>query len=103
MEGITNAITAGYPIESNLVFLLTKSYCPYSRASKVLFRQLGIPFKAIDVDVVADGEALHEAARRLTVQETVPYVFIRGDFSGGYTDLVRTLQSGELQTKLNKQ
>jgi glutaredoxin len=45
----------------------------------------------------ADGTKLHDELKKLTKQTTVPYIFIKGKFVGGYTDFVRTSYSKDLK------
>ncbi len=68
--------------------------CGFSKGVMDIFRQLKVPFKT--VDVLADAD-VREGIKRFTNWPTIPQVFIRGQFVGGY-DIVRDLHGkGELQ------
>jgi monothiol glutaredoxin len=67
--------------------------CGFSAATVQVLREIGVPFKAIDV--------LAEPAKRDGIKEysnwpTIPQVYVRGKFIGG-CDIVRELHArGEL-------
>lgn len=79
------------------VIVYTKSYCPYCTKAKDLLKQKGVFFKEIDVEY--DDQAREEMIR-LSRRQTVPQIFIGTQPIGGYEDLYRLNQSGELDELL---
>lgn len=70
------------------------TYCPFCVRAKELLEEKNIPYR----EVVLDGDdekkrALYEK----TGQNTVPFIFINGDFIGGYTELKALEDQGELE------
>ena len=70
-------------VSSNTVVVFSKSNCPYCVTVKKLFTQLGVDFKAIELDQESDGSELQAALKEWTGQKTVPNVFIGGNHIGG--------------------
>ncbi len=79
------------------VVIYTKSYCPYCTKAKALLTSKGIPFKEIDVEY--DDQAREEMIR-LSRRQTVPQIFIGTYHIGGYDDLYRLNERGELDKLL---
>jgi monothiol glutaredoxin len=71
--------------------------CGFSKGVLDIFEDMGIPFKSIDV--LADP-LIREGIKRYTQWPTIPQVFVKGEFIGGF-DIVRELyEKGELKTML---
>jgi monothiol glutaredoxin len=67
--------------------------CGFSAATVQVLRDLGVPFKA--VDVLAEPEK-REAIKQYSNWPTIPQVYVNGKFVGG-CDIVRELHArGEL-------
>ncbi len=68
--------------------------CGFSKGVMDLFQNLGVPFKT--VDVIGNPE-YREAVKQFTQWPTIPQIFIKGEFVGGF-DIVKDLYaSGELE------
>lgn len=78
------------------VIIYSKKYCPYCVRAKEFFKQKGIAFK--EVDLTDDFESL-EQLKNKTNHLTVPQIFIDDVFIGGYTDLIRKFDNGEIALK----
>lgn len=78
------------------VLIYSKQYCPYCVRAKDFFKQKGIAFK--EVDLTDDFESL-ERLKNKTNHLTVPQIFIDDVFIGGYTDLIRKFDNGEIALK----
>ncbi|PGH29640.1 glutaredoxin [[Emmonsia] crescens] len=74
-------------IADNSVVVFSKSYCSYSRATKSLLNEQGIPFFALELDQIDDGAAIQDALAEITHQRTVPNIFIGQKHIGGNSDL----------------
>lgn len=68
--------------------------CGFSKGVMDVFEDLGVAFET--VDVLADP-LVREGVKQFTNWPTIPQVFIKGEFVGGF-DIIRDLySSGELQ------
>jgi glutaredoxin 3 len=74
------------------------SWCPYCAAARALLRGKGIEVAEIDIEQVPArrAEMIERSGRR-----TVPQIFIGATHVGGYDDLARLDQSGELEPLLH--
>ena len=87
-------------VADNKVVIYSKSWCPFCMKTKSLFDGLGVPYTAVELDQVDDGQAIQEALLDLTQQRTVPNVFVNGGHVGGNDDTQKFAASGELQKAL---
>ena len=91
-------------IRSNKVMIYMKGtpafpQCGFSAATVEIFRELGRPFKTVDV---LASPAKREAIKRYSSWPTLPQVYVNGAFIGG-CDIVRELyQKGELQRVVDR-
>ncbi len=79
------------------VKIYTSATCPYCVAAKQLLKDLGASFKeiALDTDPELRQGLMDEYAWR-----TVPLVLINGELIGGFDDLMKLHQTGNLQPLL---
>ncbi len=80
------------------VVIYTKANCAYCEFAKNFLTSKNITFNEIRVDL--DPEKLAEM-EQLSKRRTVPQIFINQQSIGGYDDLMKLAQSGELQQLLN--
>ncbi|KXS14743.1 glutaredoxin-domain-containing protein [Gonapodya prolifera JEL478] len=73
---------------------LTAKYC---NRAKSLLNRLGVKFRAVELDVDAQGSAMQSALRDLTRQSTVPNIFIRNRHVGGCDDIHAAEARGALK------
>lgn len=80
------------------VLVYTTTTCPYCVRAKALLQQKGVDYREVDV---TDNPALRE---KMTAESggrrTVPQVFIDGKPIGGYDDLKRLDDAGDLDRLL---
>jgi GrxC family glutaredoxin len=76
------------------VEIYSKDWCSYCQAAKRLLTQLGYEFT--EIDVTHDVEKYKEMRERAPRQQTVPQIFFDGSNIGGYTDLVKLMQTKQL-------
>ncbi|KAG8372348.1 hypothetical protein BUALT_Bualt12G0056700 [Buddleja alternifolia] len=87
-------------ISSHSIVIFSKSYCPYCRRAKVVFKELNqVPF-IVELDERDDGGKIQDALSQIVGRRTVPQVFINGKHLGGSDDTVEAYESGELQKLL---
>lgn len=77
-------------IKTNPVLLATKSWCSYCQAALSNIEGQGVKPKVLELDSMENGPQIHEELKTLTSQRTVPYIFINGQFVGGYSDFMQT-------------
>jgi glutaredoxin 3 len=80
------------------VEVYTTTYCPYCSRAKSLLKAKGVAFEEIDV---TDDDAMRERmVERSGGRRTVPEIFINGTIIGGYDELKRLDDSGQLDSLL---
>ncbi|PQQ12937.1 glutaredoxin-C4 [Prunus yedoensis var. nudiflora] len=85
-------------IESNKIAIFSKSYCPYCKRAKAVFKELNqVPY-VVELDERADGRDIQDALGELVGRRTVPQVWVKGKYIGGSDDTVEAYESGELAT-----
>ncbi|XP_061991638.1 glutaredoxin-C4 [Rosa rugosa] len=83
-------------ISSNKIAIFSKSYCPYCRRAKAVFKELKqVPY-VVELDERADGRDIQDALSEVIGRRTVPQVFVNGKYIGGSDDTVAAYESGEL-------
>ena len=81
------------------VVVYTTSWCAHCKSAKKLLDHRGIPYEEVDAEA-RWGERFRDALFGLAGQLTVPQIVIDGRAIGGYADLVRMDESGELTQAL---
>jgi glutaredoxin 3 len=94
MEGSPSNMNEGTQPQ---VLIYTTSYCPYCFAAKSLLRSKNVQFEEIDV---THDRGRREEMERLSARRTVPQIFIDGKSLGGFDDVRRLDESGELDRLL---
>jgi glutaredoxin 3 len=90
-------------VSSNKVVVFSKTYCPYCKATKELFKKpefSGITPVYHELDKRDDGLPIQKTLLQMSGQRTVPSVWIGGKFVGGNSDAQDLYKSGELLTML---
>ncbi|XP_062093370.1 glutaredoxin-C4 [Humulus lupulus] len=83
-------------ISSHHIVIFSKSYCPYCRRAKAVFKELKqVPY-VVELDARDDGRNIQDALGEIVGRRTVPQVFINGKHIGGSDDTVDAYESGEL-------
>ena len=75
-------------IAQNKVMMFSKSWCPFCVRAKDLLNQKSIPFGLMELDQIADGDALGRAVASKVGKTSVPQIFINGIHLGGCDDLM---------------
>ncbi|KAL6874143.1 hypothetical protein ACP4OV_014225 [Aristida adscensionis] len=87
------------------VVIFSKSYCPYCRRAKAVFKELQWkkePY-VVELDEREDGSEIQDALLDIVGRRTVPQVFVNGKHLGGSDDTVEAYESGKLAKLLNVQ
>jgi cysteine synthase A len=89
----------------NPVVLFALEWCEFCWAIRKLFGELGIPYRAVDLDSVEYqeddwGGQIRAVLNAKLGSNTIPQIFIGGEHIGGATDTFEACKSGELQKLL---
>ena len=88
-------------IDQYPVMMFSKSYCPFCDQAKNLFTAQGVAFAAVELDVVAGGEAMANELKASTKQRTFPNTFIGKVHLGGCDDTKAALSNGKMKQMLD--
>ncbi|CAO3594772.1 unnamed protein product [Absidia cylindrospora] len=77
-----------------------KSYCPYCKFTKELFKQLGEDIVVIELDQIEQGADIQNYLLKKTGQRTVPNVFVRQQHIGGNSEVQAANSNGSLKKLL---
>ena len=76
-----------------------KPQCGFSSAVSKILGNLQLQYETVDV---LDNQEIREAVKQYTDWPTIPQLYIKGEFVGGF-DIVKEMnQSGELRTLLQE-
>jgi cysteine synthase A len=104
-EAAETFVTESVSDDENPVVLFALEWCEFCWAIRKLFTELGIPFKAVDLDSVAYqeedwGGQIRAVLNARLGSNTIPQIFIGGEHLGGATDTFEAYKSGDLQMHL---
>ncbi|XP_050218979.1 glutaredoxin-C4 [Mercurialis annua] len=83
-------------IAAHKIVIFSKSYCPYCKKAKAVFKELNQKPYVVELDERDDGNLIQNALSKKIGRRTVPQVFIDGKHIGGSDDTVDAYESGEL-------
>jgi cysteine synthase A len=89
------------------VVLFALEWCEFCWAVRKLFKELGIPYRSVDLDSVAYqaedwGGQIRAVLRARLGSNTIPQIFVGGHHIGGATDAFEAYKSGDLQRELER-
>ncbi|CAM6098992.1 unnamed protein product [Calypogeia fissa] len=87
-------------VASHSIVIFSKSYCPYCKRAKKVFKELKESPFVVELDQREDGAKIQDALYELVKRRTVPQVFIDGEHIGGSDDTVEAHRSGRLKSLL---
>lgn len=77
-----------------------RSSCPWTGRAITLLNNVKADYDFIDMDE-PENEVHHQSLKGETKQDTVPYVYLRGDFVGGFNELSEIARLGQLESRLS--
>jgi glutaredoxin 3 len=86
---------------SKRVVIFSWVQCPYCVRAKELFAGLTKDVVAYDIDKMPEGGAIKAEIEKQFNHDTVPAVFIKGKFVGGFSDCNALHQQGKLVPMLS--
>jgi cysteine synthase A len=89
------------------VVLFALEWCEFCWSVRRMFARCGIPFRSVDIDSVAfqpndRGGKIRAALSARTGMQTIPQIFVGGQFIGGCTDLFDAWRQGRVQSLLSQ-
>ncbi|KAK4756157.1 hypothetical protein SAY87_006284 [Trapa incisa] len=87
-------------VSSHKIVIFSKSYCPYCRRAKAVFKELNQTPFVVELDQREDGYIIQAALGEIIKRHTVPQVFIDGKHIGGSDDTVEAYENGDLSILL---
>jgi cysteine synthase len=89
----------------NPVIMFALEWCEFCWAVRKLMKAYAIPYRAVDLDSVAYqkddwGGRIRNALRAHTGMQTIPQIFIAGDFIGGTSEVFEAARTGDLTQRL---
>ena len=95
-EDLTEALNVvEQNVSTNSIMVFSKSYCPFCNKVKNLFKEKGLAYKALELDLMGQlGVNIQATLLQKTGQKTVPSVFLDGNHIGGCDDTLRAGQNG---------
>jgi cysteine synthase A len=90
---------------SQPVVMFALEWCEFCWSVRKLFAHYGIPYRSVDLDSVEyqagdRGGKIRTAVSARTGFQTIPQIFVGGEFVGGATDLFDAFRAGDLQRSL---
>ncbi|XP_004251165.2 glutaredoxin-C4 [Solanum lycopersicum] len=83
-------------ISSHSIVIFSKSYCPYCKKAKAVFRELNQKPHVVELDERDDGWNIQDAISEIVGRRTVPQVFVNGKHIGGSDDTIEAYENGDL-------
>ena len=80
--------------------VFSKDYCPFCKQAKMLLDEKGVEYQVIEMNLIQDGQNMHDVLKIMTSQNTVPCTFINGEKIGGCDDLMVAESNGKLDEML---
>jgi glutaredoxin 3 len=88
-------------IDSNRVVILAMHQCPFCVRAKQFFATLTTNVTAYDMDQMPDGPAIEAELQNHFSYDSVPALFVNGQFIGGFGDCDYLHAEGKLVPMLN--
>jgi cysteine synthase A len=87
------------------VVMFALEWCEFCWSVRKFFRHCAIPYRSIDLDSVEwqkddQGGRIRAALNERTGMQTIPQVFVAGEFVGGCSETFEAFGNGELQAAL---
>lgn len=88
-------------LDTHRIVLVSATYCTFCTRLKALLLDLQVRFVSLEINVLPNGRAVFEEVVFRSQCHTVPQVFIRGHYVGGYDDVLTLHHKGELLDLIN--
>jgi len=85
----------GDALEEGIV-VFSKDGCPFCRRTDALLERLGAEHITLKLETQAERDRLYDGLELEGSARTVPQIFVKGAYVGGYHDLVQHVAAGGL-------
>jgi cysteine synthase A len=87
------------------VVMFALEWCEFCWAVRKLFKSYAIPYRSVDLDSMAYqendwGGRIRNAVRARTGMQTIPQIFVGGEFIGGTSEIFEAARAGDLMQRL---
>lgn len=88
-------------LKKNTIVIVSATYCSFCVKIKTLLVELKQRFVSLEIDIIPNGRELFREVSTRTGVHTVPQIFFRGKYLGGYDDVMAMQKRGELEKMLS--
>lgn len=89
-------------INSDDITMFSKTSCPYCIKAKQLLSNYSVKVQTYELDTLSNRQTVIDELSKQTGRNTVPNIFIFGNYIGGYMELKNLSDTGKLQTMIHK-
>mmetsp|Transcript_14995 Transcript_14995/g.21802 ORF Transcript_14995/g.21802 Transcript_14995/m.21802 type:complete len:109 (-) Transcript_14995:3-329(-) len=89
-------------IRNNPVVVYGKSDCTQTSQVKAELDKLGVEYSFVDLQGMNSRKQTLQALHAITHQESMPYVFVGGEYAGTFDQFKQGVQTGKVQSLLKK-
>lgn len=91
--------------QSDPVVIFALEWCEFCWSVRKFFAKVGVPYITVDLDSVeyqkdSRGRQIRDELARRTAMNTIPQIFVGGEFFGGCTDIFDAWKDGSVQEQL---
>ncbi|XP_050801631.1 thioredoxin reductase 1, cytoplasmic isoform X2 [Gopherus flavomarginatus] len=87
-------------IDKNTVMIFSNTACSLSAKVKELFKSMSVPYCSLELDQTEDGQKLQDVLYELTMETSVPIVFVQQKQIGDYDKTLKAHKEGKIQKLL---
>ncbi|XP_067392167.1 thioredoxin reductase 1, cytoplasmic isoform X2 [Emydura macquarii macquarii] len=87
-------------IDKNTVMIFSNTACSLSAKVKELFKSMNVPYCSLELDQTEDGQKLQDTLYELTMETSVPIVFVQQKQIGDYDKTLKAHREGKIQKLL---
>ena len=88
-------------LRQNPIVIISATHCSYCVRCKSMLIEAGQRFVSLEIDIIPNGREVFRSAYQKTGEKTVPQIFIKQKYIGGYDALVELRRQGKLKNCLN--
>ena len=97
-QSVVNDVLAA--VAANAVVIVGMGLNPFPKKARTALQAAGVPYKYLEYGNYLNQWRERNALKLWTGWPTFPMIFVKGSLVGGYTDLQKIMDSGELKTLL---
>jgi glutaredoxin 3 len=78
------------------ITVFSKTTCSYCIKAKEVLTKYSVSLQVYELNIISNGQIVANELKRQTMSSTVPSIFIYGKYIGGFYELEKMHNSGEL-------